>query len=150
MVHEDEVIRFIYYKIKGVKPMKWKYYWWQFRQEFLGGWEVIKELWSEIDIIEDVKATYNRLKEDDEYEALQKRYRTKKVLHEGDIITFRNPHCYGNEIVAKVVNVYKSFCYDKMMVELIVLSSALHEKDTLLAFPQDDIMNNIIQMGGTF
>ena len=130
--------------------MKWKYYWWQFRQEFLGGWEAIKELWSEVDIIGDFKATYNRLKEDDEYEALQKRYRKKEVLHKGDIITFRNPHCYGNEIVAKVVNVYKSLCYDKMMVELIVLSSALHEKDTSLAFPQDDIMNNIIQMGGHF
>lgn len=130
--------------------MKWKYYWWQFRQEFLGGWEAIKELWSEIDIIEDVKATYNRLKEDDEYEALQKRYRKKEVLHKGDIITFRNPRCYGNEIIAKVVKVYKSFCYDKMVVDLIVISSALHEKDTLLAFPQDDIMNNIIQIGGTF
>ena len=130
--------------------MKWKCYWWSFKQEFLGGCEVIKELWSEIDIIGDIKATYNRLKYNCEYEALQKRYRKEEVLHKNVIITFRNPHCYSNDIVAKVTNVYKSLDYDKIAVDVVVISSALHEKDTLVTFPQDDIMNNIIQIGGAF
>lgn len=127
--------------------MKWKYYWWQFRQEFLGGWEVIKELWSEIDIIEDVKATYKRLKEEDEFEAMEKRHTYEEVLHVNTLVTFHDPHCYGNEIEAEVVANY-TLMYGMRRVDVKVVSSALYPKDTLLSYTQKDIMDNIISIGG--
>ena len=148
MVHEDEVIRSLHHKIKEVKPMKWKWYWWQFRSEFLGGWQRIKELWGEIDILNDMKATYNRLKEEDEFEAMEKRYSFKEVLHAGDIITFHDPRCYGNEIEAKVVSNYTLMRGGYRRVDVIIISSGLHPKDTLLSFFQKDIMDNIIKFGG--
>lgn len=128
--------------------MNWKYYYWRFREEFLGGYERVKELASQINIIEDIKSTYKRLKEDDEYEAIQKRYAKKEVLHEGDILVFHDPQCYGNEIEAQVLANHFDIWSNYRMVYLKVINSGLHEKGSLLDFYQSDIMQNIIQYRG--
>lgn len=128
--------------------MKWKWYWWNFKEQFLGGWDAIKKIWDDVDIVEDVKATYRRLKEEDEYEAMQKRYLKKVVLPKDTIITFHDPKCWGNEVIGKVTDNYKSYVYDRRFVAIEVISSPLFKKGELIQYSQIDVMNNIIQMGG--
>ena len=57
-----------------------KYYWMRFKMDVRGGWDIFKKTFEDVDFMENMRNNIQTWKENDEYEARQKRYEFFKKL----------------------------------------------------------------------
>lgn len=125
---------------------KFKYYWVQFKMQMQGGYKEIKRIYSEIDVIRDIKAVLKRWDEEEAYEKEQKRLRKKEILKPGDIIEFRQPNFQGNIIKARVLEVEYIQVIGVREVHIEILETGLRKETIRKFYYQDDILNNLIKL----
>lgn len=130
-----------------MKNIDFKYYWLRFKMEVQGGYKIVKDMFKDIDIVEDFKKGIQRLREQDEYEKQQKMYRKKEILQPNDIVTFYDPTYPGNVIKGVVYSVGYSYYEGCVAIGVVVLESGLlrNNRDHRY-FTQYHILNNLIKI----
>jgi hypothetical protein len=130
-----------------MKNFDFKYYWLRFKMEVQGGIDVVKDIIRDVDIVEDFKRVIQNLKEKDQYEAQQKRYRKQEILQPNDIVEFYDPVYTGNIVKGKVTHVGWSFTHDCVGVTVSVIETGIirNAKD-VRHFTQIWILNNLISI----
>ena len=108
-----------------MKNIDFKYYWLRFKMEVQGGIDVVRDILRDVDIVEDFKRGIQNLKEKDQYEAQQKRYRKQEILQPNDIVEFYDPVYTGNIVKGKVTQVGWSFTYDCVGVTVAVIETGI-------------------------
>lgn len=133
-----------------------KYYWWEFKSQMIGGYEIFKETFNLQQMKENYRNNMKIMKENNEYDKQQRRYKNKHLLKSGDIIEFYQPECYGNIIKGKVLDSHNIFearynwdldmSKEGVVIEVEILESGLRNTGEIRYFYQLDIMNNLISL----
>ena len=133
-----------------------KYYWWEFKAQFLGGYEMFKETFDIQQMKENFKHNIKIMKENDEHDRKMKRYNNKHLLKSDDIIEFHQPENYGNVIKARVIDTHNVFearwdwdidvTRNGVLVEVEILESGLRNVGETRFFYQLDIMLGLISL----
>jgi len=118
------------------------YYWRILKAEVKGGYEATKNL---IDI-DQFKENMQYLKEDKEFKRQQKDYRRKRILREGDIVTFYDPDCLGNIITIEVERLRPDDIYEEINVTGKVIDTCLKNGYEKMMVTQHDILNNLVKL----
>ena len=134
-----------------------KYYWWEFKAQFLGGYEMFKETFDIQQMKENFKHNMKVMKEEDEYERQQKMYNKKSLLKPNYIVEFYQENKSYNVIKGKVIDTYHSTNVrdiwtgeypgrEGIIVEIEILESGFRNIGETRYFYQQDIMNNLISL----
>ena len=120
------------------------YQWRQLKDAVKGGYQETKKLLNYQDLKEKFMEGLKNIKEQDQYEKEQKRYRKKQLLNVGDIVTFNDTECYGNVLKARITKVERSVF--GIYAKLEILESYLRYKYDFTLVEQIEIMENLIKL----
>ena len=120
------------------------YQWRMLKSEVKGGYQEAKRLLNYQDIKEKFLQGLENLKEQDRFEAEQKRFNSKYILQYHDVVLFRDPENYGNEIEAEVLDMGKNTI--GVWIKIKVLKTGLRNDHPYAYMQQADIMNNLIKL----
>ena len=120
------------------------YQWRMLKAEVKGGYQEAKRLLNYQDIKEKFLQGLENLKEQDRFEAEQKRFNNKYILQYHDVVLFRDPENYGNEIEAEVLDMGKNTI--GVWIKIKVLKTGLRNDHPYAYMQQADIMNNLIKL----